>query len=122
MPVYNEGGGIATVNATWQTVLSGLHIPYEVRVYDDGSTDDTGAVLDGLAERYPEMRVTHQSNRGHGPTVLRGYRDATGVWVFQVDVTTRFRRRCSTESGTAGRADAVFGACGPTGRVRGLAG
>ena len=31
------------------------------------------------------MIVTRQENAGHGPTVLRGYREARGRWVFQID-------------------------------------
>jgi hypothetical protein len=33
------------------------------------------------------MRIIHQANRGHGPTILNGYRQALSLapWVFQCD-------------------------------------
>ena len=33
----------------------------------------------------PRVVVKHHANIGHGPTISRGYREATGEWVFQVD-------------------------------------
>src|SRR5262249_56495225 len=54
-------------------------------VYDDGSTDDTRSILDGLGARLPRLAVRTQPNRGHGAAVLRGYREARGEWVFQTD-------------------------------------
>lgn len=85
MPVYNEVDAITDVLASWTSVLDPLDIDYELLVYDDGSTDGTGAALDALAADSPRLRVTHHANRGHGPSVLRGYAAAGGRWVFQTD-------------------------------------
>ena len=55
-------------------------------VIDDGSRDRTANILQGFAgdER---IRVIHQANAGHGPTILRGYAQAVTLadWVFQCD-------------------------------------
>src|ERR1041385_713858 len=85
MPVYNEELGIADVVTAWIAMLNRLGVTYEFLLYNDGSKDGTGAKLDSLAARDPHVRVTHHTNRGHGPTVLRGYREARGEWVFQAD-------------------------------------
>ena len=85
MPVYNEALGITEVVHGWLRVLDALGINYEMRLYNDGSKDETGARLDALAAANPNVRVTHQQNRGHGPTILRGYREAKGDWIFQTD-------------------------------------
>lgn len=85
MPVYNEAEGITEVVADWTSRLDGLGLSYEFLLYNDGSKDETGARLDELATRYPSVRAIHQTNRGHGPTILRGYREARGDWVFQTD-------------------------------------
>jgi glycosyltransferase involved in cell wall biosynthesis len=85
MPVYNEEEGIAGVVASWTRVLERLGISYEFLLYNDGSKDGTGARLDALAASYPHVRVSHHANRGHGPTILRGYREAAGEWIFQTD-------------------------------------
>jgi dolichol-phosphate mannosyltransferase len=85
MPVYNEGAVITDVVSAWCGTLDRLEINYECRVYNDGSTDETAFALDGLAATHPGVVVIHQANAGHGPTILRGYREARGQWVFQID-------------------------------------
>jgi len=85
MPVYNEAAVIAEVVTSWLQELARLGIDYEFLAYADGSRDETGRILERLVERQPRLVVTSQANSGHGPTILRGYREARGEWVFQVD-------------------------------------
>jgi len=85
MPAYDEAGVIGEVVMGWDRQLAALGVPYEIRVYDDGSRDGTGDLLAGLARERPTITAVRQSNRGHGPTILRGYREARGEWVFQTD-------------------------------------
>src|SRR5207237_498076 len=85
MPAYNEAGAIREVVTGWDCQLAALGVPYEIRVYDDGSRDGTGDLLAALARERPALTAVRQPNRGHGPTILRGYREARGEWVFQTD-------------------------------------
>jgi dolichol-phosphate mannosyltransferase len=85
MPVYNEEAAVAPVVSGWLAELDRLALDYRLAVYDDGSRDGTAAILEGLAARHPRLGVAHHANRGHGPSILRGYREARGEWVFQVD-------------------------------------
>ncbi len=85
MPVYNEQGAIRDVLVAWDDEIARLGVPYELRVYDDGSRDGTPAILDEVARERPRVTAVHQPNRGHGPTIRRGYEEARGEWVFQVD-------------------------------------
>jgi dolichol-phosphate mannosyltransferase len=85
MPVYNEEAVIAEVVTAWILELERLGIDYEFLVYDDGSGDETGRILERLAWQQRGLMVTRKANSGHGPTILRGYREAIGEWVFQVD-------------------------------------
>lgn len=58
---------------------------FEIVVVDDGSDDDTRAVL---AERYDDPRlrlVAHESNRGINPSRHTGASNARGEWVVVVD-------------------------------------
>jgi glycosyltransferase involved in cell wall biosynthesis len=85
MPVFNEEAAIEAVVTDWLSRLESLDVAYELIVLDDGSTDATGAVLARLASAAPALHVIRHANRGHGPTVLRGYALTRGSWVFQVD-------------------------------------
>lgn len=58
---------------------------FEIVVVDDGSSDDTQAVL---AERYEDPRlrvVAHEANRGINPARHTGAVNARGEWVVVVD-------------------------------------
>ena len=58
----------------------------EIIIIDDGSTDDTGAIADDYAARYPEIvRVIHQENGGHGEGINQGLRHASGRYFKTVD-------------------------------------
>jgi dolichol-phosphate mannosyltransferase len=92
MPVYNEAEVIERlVLELEQVIVSGLP-DVELIVVDDRSTDDTGAILDRLAQGRSWLAVEHASeNAGHGPSVLRGLRQARGDWIFQLDSDCQFR-------------------------------
>jgi dolichol-phosphate mannosyltransferase len=85
VPVFDEGDGIADLLLEWARVLRAEGLAFEIRAYDDGSRDRTPAELERAAAAIPELAVARHANRGHGPTILRGYREARGAWVFQAD-------------------------------------
>ena len=58
----------------------------EIIIVDDGSTDNTGAIADRYAEKYPDLvRVIHQENKGHGGAINTGLAEATGLYFKVVD-------------------------------------
>ena len=58
----------------------------EILVVNDGSKDNTGAIADEYAEKYPGIvRAIHQENGGHGEAVNAGLRNATGLYYKVVD-------------------------------------
>ena len=58
----------------------------EVIIIDDGSKDNTGAIADAYAEKYPNIvRVIHQENGGHGEGINQGVKHATGKYFKVVD-------------------------------------
>lgn len=85
VPAYNEESSIQSLISEWTEHLGKLEMSYELRIYDDGSRDDTASVVERLASENPQVVLIRQKNRGHGPTVLRGYLEAEGEWVAQVD-------------------------------------
>jgi len=85
MPVYNEREAVGPVVREWCAVLRQLGASFTVALYDDGSDAATAEALALLARELPEVRLARQANRGHGPTILRGYREARAEWIFQTD-------------------------------------
>lgn len=84
-PAYNEEGAIReTVREVVECI--GAIVPnFELLVMNDGSRDRTGQLLDELAATQPALRVVHQSNAGHGPSIRRGMEQARGEWIFLID-------------------------------------
>ena len=83
IPAYNYAPVIerALVSALRQD-----YTPFEVVVINDGSTDDTEAVLADLAARRPEpFRVVHQDNAGLAAVRNRGLREARHDWLLFLD-------------------------------------
>jgi glycosyltransferase involved in cell wall biosynthesis len=62
IPAFNEGGTIAQVIEAVQA----LPFDKQLIVVDDGSTDDTAAVLAELASAHDNLLVLRQSNQGKG--------------------------------------------------------
>lgn len=76
----------ATIERTVESVLAQTLTDIEAIVVDDGSTDDTAARVQRLAERDPRVRlIVLPTNRG--PAVARNtaLRAARGRWVTPVD-------------------------------------
>jgi glycosyltransferase involved in cell wall biosynthesis len=63
--------------------------PFEVIAVNDGSTDETRAILDSI--RDPRIRVVHQENRGHADTINRALSMAQGAIVTRIDPDDRYR-------------------------------
>ncbi|MGN0978390.1 MAG: glycosyltransferase family 2 protein [Faecousia sp.] len=57
----------------------------EVIVVNDGSTDDTKAVLDAYAWEHPRVRAIHKENGGVTSARLRGVKEASGSWIGFMD-------------------------------------
>lgn len=58
----------------------------EIIIVDDGSKDNTAAIADEYAAKYPTIvKAVHQENGGHGEAVNAGIRNATGLYFKVVD-------------------------------------
>lgn len=86
-PAYNDAPSLPPLIGKTFAVLAEHVTDYEVIVVNDGSQDNTGAVLAELARQYgPRMRVvTHAVNRGYGGALRSGFEAATKEFVFYTD-------------------------------------
>lgn len=85
IPVFCEAGHIGDVLKGWRSTLDTLGVDHVLRACDDGSSDGTLEILERLAQQDARIQVEAHENRGHGPTILEGYRRARSAWVLQVD-------------------------------------
>lgn len=86
IPVYNEAENLADLLRDWQPVFKGTGATYRILCIDDGSTDGSLALLQRLQKEDPALAIHTQTNAGHGPSILKGYRLAIDAeWVFQID-------------------------------------
>ena len=86
IPSYNEGSNVIQVLHHATGTLEKLHhSSYELLLVDDGSTDDTGSVMDTLAQANPAIRVFHHPrNAGLGTALRTGFQQAAGeviTWI-----------------------------------------
>ncbi len=80
VPAYNAG---RTINATLTTALGQTHRHLEVIVVDDGSEDDTGAVVKRHGD--PRLRYILQPNAGVAAARNRGIAEARGAFIATLD-------------------------------------
>ncbi len=87
MPVYNEEGAIKNVLEKWNKMLCELNIDYTIFAYNDGSKDRTAEILNEITSQNENIVAVNKENSGHGPTILKGYRDCCTdyEWIFQID-------------------------------------
>jgi dolichol-phosphate mannosyltransferase len=91
IPAHNEAFSIERLVDDLASSVVPLARSAEVIVVDDASTDETPAILDGLAAKHDWLVVEHaRHNAGHGPSVARGLRRAQGEWIFQIDSDGQF--------------------------------
>lgn len=82
VPVYNVESYIK--QCIEQLLLQDLG-ETEVILVDDGSTDRSGIICDEYAQRYDNIHVIHQKNKGVSVARNEGIKKSNGKWLFFVD-------------------------------------
>ncbi|MEK7328793.1 MAG: glycosyltransferase family 2 protein [Chloroflexota bacterium] len=93
-PAYNDAGTIPTMIIRALQTLPEVSDDYEVIVINDGSTDDTGRVLDEMSRLYPQVRIIHHTQpSGYGGVLRAGFAAAQKEWIFYTDGDAQYDSR-----------------------------
>lgn len=82
IPVYNVA---PYLRACLDSVVAQTFADFECICVDDGSTDDSGAILDEYAEKDDRIKVVRQSNGGVGAARNAGLAVSRGEWICFLD-------------------------------------
>ena len=83
IPAYNEAERILPTLGAVAVVVSGLGYSWEMVVSDDGSSDDTAELVQGLG--WSNLRVVTHANTGKGGAVKRGVMASRGERILFAD-------------------------------------
>jgi dolichol-phosphate mannosyltransferase len=85
VPVHNEAGNIVSLLDEIVSAMS-LAEAYEIIYVDDGSTDQTAAVLKQALQNYKALRVIrHQQSCGQSKAIHTGVKAANYPWIATLD-------------------------------------
>ena len=86
VPVYNEEENVRLLFEKIQAICETIADTYEVLFVDDGSHDETFAVLLELSEQKPQLKVIRfQENAGQTAAMAAGFEFAQGQRIISMD-------------------------------------
>ena len=88
IPAYNEEANIGAVIDDWYPIVEKYGEESRLVIVDDGSKDNTYAIMKEYAKNRPKFIPITKPNSGHGATVLYGYNYALeqgADCIFQTD-------------------------------------
>lgn len=74
-----------TIKRTLDSILAQTYQNIEIIVVNDGSKDETGAIIDSYAAQNREIIAIHTQNQGVTAARLTGVKHASGEWIGFVD-------------------------------------
>jgi MoaA/NifB/PqqE/SkfB family radical SAM enzyme len=92
IPALNEASRIEPTLREMHAHFAALGAPFSILVVDDGSTDETVAVVQRLARQMPEISVrSHARNQGKGAAVRTGMLMSQGDVLFMCDADSALK-------------------------------
>ena len=86
VPLYNEEESLPELVAWIDRVAQNNKLSYEVIMVDDGSSDNSWAVVEQLKEQYPAIKgIRFARNYGKSAALYCGFAEAEGEVVFTMD-------------------------------------
>ncbi|MFC1884637.1 glycosyltransferase [Thermodesulfobacteriota bacterium] len=86
IPIYNEQDSIISLYDRLNSVLENLNEEFEIIMVNDGSKDNSEAILDDLAARDKRVKVVHFSNNyGQTAAMMAGIEQSSGDVIISMD-------------------------------------
>ena len=85
VPAFNEAARIFRTINDIQEEMGRLGTDAELIVVDDGSLDETAAIVADIARSDARVKLVRAAHAGKGATVRRGMLEARGTWRFLAD-------------------------------------
>jgi dolichol-phosphate mannosyltransferase len=86
IPMFNEAENAPDTIARVEKILLGMGEPFEIIPVNDGSTDNTLKLLDGIASCNEHVRVvSYWKNGGRGKALRHGFKAARGRYIASID-------------------------------------
>ena len=85
IPAYNEESRLPATMTKVLTYLEGQPYKFELIIVDDGSSDETAAVAEEIAQDHPRARVIRNDHRGKAYTVRTGMLLGEGKYLLFSD-------------------------------------
>lgn len=90
-PAFNEAANIEATISDAIRYAPQVSDKFEVIVIDDGSTDDTAAIVNAISKKNPTIRlISHPHNKGYGAAVKTGLKNSRYDWIFFTDSDRQF--------------------------------
>ena len=91
LPAYNEEKVITQTVNNADAILRKVAKKYEILVVNDGSTDNTEAVVNKIVKRNPNVRmITHNPNKGYGGALKTGLYESKYKYISFIDADGQF--------------------------------
>lgn len=85
IPAFNEARRIVPTLEDVAAHLASRDYGWEVLVVDDGSADDTAAIVEEWARKSPNFRLVRIAHFGKGRAVKTGMLESKGAYRFMCD-------------------------------------
>jgi glycosyltransferase involved in cell wall biosynthesis len=86
IPIYNEEESIPHLLERLRSALKSLSLRYEIIAVDDGSRDNSAAILKRYAAEIPELKIVRlRRNSGQTAAIMAGFDRATGDAIVTID-------------------------------------
>ena len=106
IPMYNESRMIGNTVEKITSIANGLTDDYEIIIADDGSTDESGRIIDGIAEKDCRIRALHlKKNTKFGGALKKG------LSLAQKDIIIYTDSDLPVDSGDIKAALSLLGGC-----------